>query len=289
MGATVKKQLLASTVLTVAVTMSSASSAKTKHPSPPPPPAPVYSWTGFYLGGNAGGAWGQSRVTSVANCNTPAGTGYICDSAGTGAANAAAFNAAGSGTINSSAFTGGIQAGYNYQWRGDGVVGVETDFDSFHLGGTRQGTGVYPVSGPGAPAAPPAGTAFAIANSTNTNWLWTFRGRIGWLAQPNLLAYVTGGAAVTRLSTSMNYSDTSGAVANGSASATKTGWTVGGGVEWLLTNNWSVKGEFLYLNFGSVTANASVPSAAKATAIGTISTKADLTAEIARLGLNYKF
>ncbi|MFZ3360165.1 MAG: outer membrane beta-barrel protein [Xanthobacteraceae bacterium] len=128
-----------------------------------------------------------------------------------------------------------------------------------------------------------------MSNASNTDWLWTFRGRIGWLAQPNLLAYVTGGGAVTRLSTSMNYSDTTGAVANAAAAATKTGWVVGGGVEWLLTDHWTVKGEFLYLNFGAVTASASVPSVAKATAIGTINTKADLTAEIARLGVNYKF
>lgn len=289
-----KKQLLASTVLTVAVTMSSASSAKTKHPSPPPQqPVAVYNWTGFYLGANAGGAWGRSSVSTAVNCGTPPGTGYFCDSAGTGAANAAVLDASGTGTINSSAFTGGIQAGYNYQWDRS-VLGVEMDYDSFHLGGTRHGSGVFPVAGPGAPPALPAGTAYTIANSVDTDWLWTFRGRLGWLAQPNLLAYVTGGVALTRLAVSMNYSDNNGGIGgpasgSGSAAATKTGWTIGGGLEWALNSHWSVKGEYLYLDFGSVTANASVPAGAKATAISTMSTKADLTAQIARLGVNYKF
>jgi outer membrane immunogenic protein len=154
-----KRHLLATTAFTlIGLTMSSPGFAKPRHPAPPsPPPVQVYDWTGFYLGLNGGGAWGQSQVTTNAACNTPPGTGYICDSAGTGAANAAVLNAAGSGNIHSSAFTGGIQAGYNYQWRQDGVVGFETDFDSFHLGGTRMGAGVYPVNGPGGPAAPPSG------------------------------------------------------------------------------------------------------------------------------------
>jgi outer membrane immunogenic protein len=283
-----RKHYLATTAFTlVGLTISPPGFAKTPHTLPPPqPPAEVYAWTGFYLGLNGGGAWGQSHVTQTVNCGTPPGTGYFCDSSGTGAANAAVLGAAGSGNINSSAFTGGIQAGYNYQW-GRSVVGIETDFDSFHLSGTLRGNGIFPVAGPGGVL--PAGTAFTIVNGVNTDWLWTFRGRIGWLAQPNLLAYVTGGAAVTSLAVSTNYSDNNGAMGSGSASATKTGWTIGGGLEWLLDNHWSVKGEFLYVDFGTVTANASVPAGAKATAISTISTKADLTAEIARLGVNYKF
>lgn len=292
-GTTMKRHLLATTALTlVSVTISSAGLAKTRHPAPPPPPpAPMYNWTGFYVGLNGGGAWGQSNVTTNVNCNVPAGTGYFCDSAGTGAANAAALDASGTGKIHSSAFTGGVQAGYNYQWD-RAVAGIETDVNSFHLSGTLRGTGVFPVAGPGAPSALLAGTAYTIADSVSTDWLWTIRGRIGWLAQPNLLTYVTGGAAVTRLSLTTTYNDNNAVgpgpeSVSGSAAATKVGWTVGGGAEWLLNNNWSVKAEFLYLDFGSVTTNITVVG--KASAANTISTKADLTAEIARLGVNYKF
>jgi outer membrane immunogenic protein len=76
LGATVKKLLLATTALTAAVTMSSVGWAKTK--TPPPPPVPVYSWTGFYLGLNAGGAWGQSNATTAVNCSVG---NYLCNAA----------------------------------------------------------------------------------------------------------------------------------------------------------------------------------------------------------------
>jgi outer membrane immunogenic protein len=247
-------------------------------------------WTGFYIGGNAGGAWGHSNVTTAVDCSTPPGTGYFCDSAGTGAANAAAVSASGTGTIKSSGFTGGIEGGYNYQW-GNSVFGIETDFESFNLGGTRQGSGTIPVVGPG--GALLAGTRYTVTNTVDTDWLFTLRGRVGWLVQPNLLAYVTGGWALTKLTVSFTYSDNNlGGPANGSGSASsnKNGWTIGGGFEWALNDHWSVKAEYLYLDFGSVTASGQVPGGgAKATAISTMSTTGDLTAHIARAGVNYQF
>ena len=256
--------------------------------------APMPMWTGFYIGLNAGGAWGRSDISTSADCSPAPGTGYICDSAGTGAANAAALVASGTGRIDSSAFTGGIEAGFNYQM-GSVVLGIETDFDAFGLGGTRQANGIFPVAGPVAPPGPPAplpaGTAYAIATSVDTDWLWTFRGRVGLLVQPNLLVFATGGVAVTNLSVSFNYSDTNGVTGGGSASATKTGWVLGGGLEWAINNHWSVKGEYLYLDFGSVTANGTVgvPAGFKGAQSSTINTTADLTAHIARVGINYKF
>ncbi len=117
------------------------------------------------------------------------------------------------------------------------------------------------------------------------------RGRLGWLYRPNLLFYATGGAAFTRLEVKLSYSDGNGVTGAGSASAIKTGWTIGGGAEWALNNHWSVKAEYLYLDFGSVTAHATVgvPAGIKGAESSTISTTGDLTAQIARVGINYKF
>ena len=58
--------------------------------------------------------------------------------------------------------------------------------------------------------------------------------------------------------------------------------------EWALNRNWSVKAEYLFVKFGSINASGTVTG----TAIGygsAISTSTDLTASIARAGVNYKF
>jgi outer membrane immunogenic protein len=199
---------------------------------------------------------------------------------------AAALDASGSGRISSSGFTGGIQGGY--LWQQDRYVyGIETDFGAFDLRGSRQGSGVYPVTGFGGGFGfPPAGTPYTISNSVNADWLWTLRGRLGWLVNPQLLAYATGGMAVTRFSDSFSYSDTTPGTGNGTGSATKVGWALGGGLEWALNNNWSVKGEYLYVAFSKVSATGTITSPGYSQGI---STSADLTASIARLGVNYKF
>jgi outer membrane immunogenic protein len=157
-----------------------------------------------------------------------------------------------------------------------------TDVGPLNLKASRQGNGVYPVAGA---AGVLAGVPYTITTSADTNWLWTGRGRLGWLVEPQLLAYATGGVAITRLYDSFNYFDGNGETANGSAAATKVGWVVGGGLEWAFSNQWSVRAEYLYLDFGKITATGSI-GGGYTQGIGT---SADLTASIARLGVNYKF
>ena len=217
------------------------------------------------------------------------GTGYFCNGTGAGAANAAALDASGTGDHNDTAFTGGVQGGFNYQW-GSAVLGIETDYDSFNLGGTRTAKRHLPGGRALPPGALPPGTAYTITQSFDTNWLWTLRGRVGWLVRPDLLVYATGGWALTNLEVSFTYSDNNGATSSGSASANKNGWTIGGGLEWALNNHWSVRAEYLYFDFGKVTATGNVPSTAlKGGAQNALSTTGDLTANIARLGVNYRF
>ena len=256
-----------------------------------PPPPTVFSWTGFYVGLNAGGTWARSGADTSENCNVPGGAPafpYFCENGS--AANAAAVNAAGSGTITASGFIGGIQAGYN--WQGPNLIyGLETDFDSFHLRGSRQGTGTYPVG----INVVPAGAPFAIDSSFNTDWLYTLRGRIGVPVSSNLMAYATGGLALTRLGVSNSFSDNivPNAAFNGAGTAngseTKAGWVVGGGMEYALVKNWSVKAEYLFMKFGKVTATGTIFNPTGPGYVQGISNSSDLTAQVARLGVNYKF
>jgi len=251
-----------------------------------PAPAPALSWTGFYVGANIGGAWGHSDVTTNADCSVLPGTGPIlCAVPSFAVANLAAVNAAGSGSINSSGITGGVQVGYNLQLN-DVVFGVESDFGAFSLKGSQIGGGT--LFGPG-------GLPFTTGSSVQTDWLFTLRGRLGW-ATPTWLFYATGGLAVTDLTVGGVFASPPLFGATGSASRTqdKLGFAVGAGAEWALSRNWSLKAEYLFVDFGKVTASGF--ATASGTVFGNafaysqaINTTADLSAHLARVGINYRF
>ena len=98
----------------------------------------------------------------------------------------------------------------------------------------------------------------------------------------------TGGLAVTELKYNNTFTDTFAAASeNGSVSKTKAGWVVGGGVEYGITRNWSVKAEYLYMDFGSVSSTGVVSTNIAQTA--TLGHFADLKANIMRAGINYRF
>jgi outer membrane immunogenic protein len=119
----------------------------------------------------------------------------------------------------------------------------------------------------------------------------TARSRIGWAVTPNVLLYGTGGVALTELGVRNSLSSAGTAViaqGTGSASGRVTGWAIGGGAEWALNRHWSVRAEYLYLDFGKVTANAFVVDNA-AGFNNNVGTTVDLTAQIARAAVNYRF
>ncbi len=262
--------------------------------------AQPYDWTGFYVGGYVGGAWGHSNASTSTTCPPLGWTGvftggYYCSLPSTPAtaANAAAVAAAGTGSANSSTFVGGVQAGYNWQ-SGSVVYGVETDFGSFSLSNSRQGGGVYVANSFLIPPPVMAGKSFTVGTSLSTDWLFTARGRLGW-AVSDWLVYVTGGLAVTDMKASLSFSDTvasggfSGAAGFGSSSSTKLGYTVGAGGQYALNQRWSLKAEYLFVDFGSINTSALVAHPAFVGYSNLLSTSEDLKAHVVRVGVNYKF
>jgi outer membrane immunogenic protein len=251
----------------------------------------VRNWAGFYLGLNAGGAWGRSSASTSPDCSqTSSPPGYICIANGNGAGDAAALIAAGIGTMNGSGFTGGVQVGYNWQ-HNNFVAGLEADFGAFILKGSRQVSGTYVNSFDFNPGDP-----FTVSSSFDTDWLLTLRARVGAAITPQLLAYFTGGLALTELTVGNSYFDTNTtsmpalhATENSSTSKLKVGWVIGGGLEWALNNHWSVRGEYLYLDFGKVTTTGTISDNLGIGYAQGLSTTADLTAQVARVGFNYKF
>lgn len=250
-----------------------------------PASQPATTWTGSYIGAFLGHAWADVDLRTDAGAFIP-NTTYF-----TAPENIASVNRNGSGSLNPDEVVAGVQIGTNLQ-SGQFVVGLEADFGSFNIGGAKGVTGfTYPVF------APPAD--YTMRASMSTDWLVTGRARLGWTPQPNVLLYATGGIAVTNLRVSNTFSDnaSSQGVGGSSASETLVGWTLGAGGELALSREWSIKAEYLYLDFGSVTTKGSVfcgPAvAAICTGLGFVpspyTSSADLSAHVARVGLNYKF
>lgn len=219
---------------------------------------PLYNWTGFYVGLNAGYSWmnGDARYTG-------------------GPAGALAVLPGGYG-IEADGFIGGGQLGFNYQIN-QFVVGIEADIQYTDLEGRTTITSVF---GGGATS---IGTA-----STGLDWLGTVRGRVGF-AFDRFLVYATGGLAYGDVSISGSTIDNFVPAFGyaGSRSETRTGWTLGGGVEWGFTQNVSVKLEYLYYDLGTVDLTLSPTTLGAA---GTVLTQRhDIDGHIIRAGVNFRF
>jgi outer membrane immunogenic protein len=242
------------------------------------PMAPPYSWTGFYVGANAGVGWGDFATTTTTVFSP---TGYFATSSIPAIAQLIALGQVGTPKIDSKEFIGGAEAGYNWQ-SGMLVYGLETDIEYFHLKGTITGTGLYPCCAP---------TSFTVNTQAHTDWLFTARPRLG-LAINNDMIYVTGGVAVTNLNATFQFTDTFATAAeSGAISQTRVGWVAGGGYEGGLGGGWTAKLEGLFVNFGSVSVTSTnltafTPPIPFPTNVFTHSV--DLRAAILRFGLNYR-
>jgi outer membrane immunogenic protein len=241
------------------------------------------SWGGIYVGIYAGRAWGDLDLRTDTGAVTASSYFQFPE-------NTASVNQSGSGALSPDTGLAGVQVGFNTQ-KGSWVFGLEADYGAFNLGVSRGAAGVpYPGSVP---------FKYSVRAEMETDWLATARARVGWAFQPGLLIYATGGLAVTNIRVSNSFSDDAPeqGVGGSSNSQVKAGWTFGGGAEWALSRNWSLKTEYLYVNFGSVSTSGSITCGPGGAAIcnsfgvtpSPFSTSADLAAHIARVGLNYKF
>lgn len=228
---------------------------------------------GFYVGANAGGAFGRFDV-DTSPIFSP--TGYFASTS------TPAITAASAHQIKPNGFTVGGQAGYNWQWD-DVVFGLEWDFGKMDLSGSTTVTQTYPCCAP---------TAFTVTQTGETSWVMTARPRVG-VVFGHALFYLTAGGAVANVKYSALFTDTF-ATAHESASLEdkRPGWVAGAGTEFSLTHHLSVKGEYLYSGFGTstVTSNnltAFTPPIAFPTNIFTHTVS--LHSGIARGGLNFRF
>lgn len=205
---------------------------------PPPLPDAVYNWTGFYLGINGGFGTGNSNWS-----DGPVGA---------------------TGSFPTSGYLIGGTVGVNYQI-GQYVFGIEGDGDWTDFRGNSGST----CGAIAAVVPPPDGC------QTQSKWLATLRGRVGY-AFDRILLYGTAGAAFGNIQTGLNPPSTFD-------SATQAGWTVGAGLEVGFAQNWTAKVEYLFVDLpnGVCTTVGNCGGAA-----GSI---VSFNENIVRAGVNFKF
>lgn len=161
----------------------------------------VYNWTGFYVGVNAGIGGDKTDYN---------------------------FAGLASANLTSVGAFGGGQIGYNWQFGGNWVLGVEADIQA-----TNIKSELNAALGP-----------FGLSTGSEVKYFGTVRGRVGY-AFDRILIYGTGGYAYGSEDTKLNAAP----LITFSRSADLSGYAAGGGVEWAATNNVSFKTEYLYLDF----------------------------------------
>ncbi len=230
-------------------------------------------WSGFYVGLNAGGAWSNSDADAVLSVNNSAPIPANPISGGSITSINAATVKSHYGSGHHNTFTGGGEAGYNYLMDSGLLLGIETDIDYFRIRRSRTRT----IIGPAA--------TYTEDQSVKTDFLWTLRPRIGY-ALGSLLVFGSGGLALTNAHFDASFVDSSTGASSLSYnhSKTRTGWTLGGGAAYAITPQLSVKGEYLYQDFGSYRVSETSPNGYL-----TLVTDSKLKSHLFRGGLDYHF
>jgi outer membrane immunogenic protein len=232
-------------------------------------PVSVFNWTGFYLGGNFGGA--RARTDFTVNASGAVGGIQLPTTTR-------------SGSTNGSGIVGGGQIGFNYEFPASWVVGVEADIDAAHITGSESACTAIGCTG----------------HNTTLEDFGTVRGRLGY-AFNNVLVYGTGGWAWSNVSstamvtcfgrgcpgTSLLNSTIS---FPGAPSGSLSGWTAGGGVEWGFLPNWTLRAEYAHLQFDGIEANPSFSGTVLSFPVTrTAHFSANAGIDVVRVGVNYLF
>ena len=263
--------------------------AMTAGPALAAPPVPMWTWTGYYVGGNLGGSWGQDRGPVAL------GSAFSVDT-----------------KISLDGVIGGIQAGYNWQvsnW----VYGFEVDFQGSGQNGDasfvcRGGTAATAsvnglctrghvgdtINDPALPA--------TVSLNEKLEWFGTVRGRLGATVTPTVLTYVTGGLAYGQVKVDTRIQGvnvfgapgTNGATFGGvdqtfGTTKTQVGWVLGGGIEGVLVGNWTGRIEYLYVDLGTVSGSFATSLIAPSGGPVIASFSSHVTDHIVRVGVSYTY
>ncbi len=226
----------------------------------------MFTWTGFYLGVNSGYAW-QSKSASCSDID-----GTYCPASFSDEVN---YYGVALGAKPHGAIYGG-QVGYNWQLYSGFVIGVEADLSGFfQMSDTTTHVESYD---------------YFHTSRTKYDLFGTVRGRLGYAWGPALF-YVTGGWAWANVKDSFTeYSTLAGAVYGAvDSSNNASGWTVGGGMEYMFAPHWTLKTEYLYASLGDRNVDITPAYYGDPTRAGDVYGHFPHKLNIFRSGINYKF
>ena len=207
------------------------------------------NWTGFYVGLNLGYGWADSSTVGLTPGNIGSNTLSCAGNLGSTCPQSASFSMEG--------VTGGVQFGYNWQLGNRWLVGLQADYDLTAIKGDGLSNSWNLASG----------TPFVVNTygSSHLLDLGTLRGRLGYLFNDYLLVFGSGGWAFGRVRNEAQIINNS-AVPTGAGTAGAqavctvvgtcvlaentrwtSGWTAGGGFEYMLPSNPKVSVSFEYL------------------------------------------
>jgi outer membrane immunogenic protein len=244
-----KKFLVPGIVLSAFVVSSAMAADLPIRKAPPPPPVVAgFDWSGFYIGGHVGYGWGETDITD----RTLLGSALLIPTQ----------------KFDSDGFLGGGQAGWNYQF-GRFVLGTEVDFSFSDVQGNLTTTIID--------------TNASVDRSSKATWIATATTRLGY-AWDRVMVYSKLGAAWAQFDYDNNISSIAGVpVYSSTASETRSGWTVGTGIEWAFAGAWSAKAEYNYMDFGRRTVDF-------ASFQGTpVNLDVDQRISVIKAGVNYRF
>jgi len=213
-------------------------------------PAPVqeayvapFTWTGLYSGFHVGYGWGNTRGrVDALNLNDVPNM------------------------PKPNGWFAGTSVGYNWQMSNI-VLGVEADFS---YGKVKGSSTIFNIPNVG-----------SVGATSNLDYFFTVRGRLGF-AMDRFLVYGTGGFAYGHNNATVNLTAANGVGVRIFDDNGHTGWTAGGGLEYAVTNDWSIKGEYLYMDLGRKNYHFIQGAPNLAANLG-------LRVHTAKIGLNYKF
>ncbi len=234
--------------------------------------APLSDWSGFYAGGSVG-----ARFANVDWDTTAVADGFGVGGGTTPDPTTRRAN------FDNLALRGALYAGYNRQFAPRWFAGVEAD-----IGWANNSKTLAGLPGAEGPVIN-AGTRPGDATTVRGRWDASIRGRLGYLVNPSLLAYATGGASWLRIeaqATCVFIGGTDGwcvADRNETHSWTKLGWTIGAGIERWVGSAWLARAEYRYADYGTVS-----PTYFAGT-IDQFSADIKVRTHTALVGLSYKF
>lgn len=267
-----------------------------------PPAVPVAGWTGWYVGVNAGYGYGENTFADIGN-RDPATNAWLTQAP---IPPGPSFSRSFASDFHQQGAIAGGQAGYNWQFAPNWVAGIEADIQYAHVkGNSSNRIDLQPAFF--------NGFTFLMNAERSLDWFGTVRGRLGLLASPNLLLYGTGGLAYgqtsessslvlapvgiasvsftnsgSRFACATTVANTQSTCLIGSESRTQIGWTAGAGGELQLSGNWTVKAEYLHVEFPGYAVRMNSPSPPSINAFADYTFNHERI-DIVRLGVNYRF